>query len=103
MFTVQIVAEPAEIANDEFAYGPDDPTQRIRFVDLHNLINLKLVCYKDLPAARMQDLIDVRRLVEANALDQDFVRHLHPSVHDLFRQALKLNQEEQEINRRREQ
>ena len=55
---------------------------------LKNLINLKLVSYKDLPEERIQDYVDVRKLIEINLLQEDFEKNLHPSVHDLYRKAV---------------
>ena len=83
---------PRDISYDEsfFSLGGDsnNTPQTIRVVDLKNLINLKLVSYKDLPEERIQDYVDVRKLIEINLLQEDFEKNLHPSVHDLYRKAV---------------
>ena len=79
--------EPNEISYDEgfFSLGSQ---QTIRMVDLKNLINLKLLSYKDLPEERTQDYIDVRKLIEINLLDEDYSEQLHPSVRETFLKAV---------------
>jgi hypothetical protein len=79
--------KPSEISYDEgfFALGTQ---QTIRMVDLKNLINLKLVSYKDLPEERGQDYMDVRKLIEINLLGEDYAEQLHPSVRDIFLKAV---------------
>lgn len=79
--------EPNEISYEEgfFALGSH---QTIRMVDLKNLVNLKLVSYKDLPEERGQDYMDVRKLIETNLLGEDYAKQLHPSVRDLFLKAV---------------
>lgn len=81
--------EPKEIAYDEAFFGVNGGDQVVRMVDLQNLINLKLVTYKDLPRERIQDYADVRMLIQNNPLDaEDFAQNLHPSVRDLYMQAV---------------
>lgn len=94
--------EPKEISYEEFSFAVSDPNQKIRFVDLSNLVNLKLVCYKDLPDTRVQDFLDVRKLIESNALGKEFGKKLYPSVHDLFLKAVALNAKEQRHNDERD-
>lgn len=81
--------EPKEIAYDEEFFGVRDSHQIIRMVDLKNLINFKLVSYKDLPRERIQDYADVRMLIKNNPLDEEEVaKDLHPSVRELYREAV---------------
>ena len=81
--------EPHEISYEESFFGVNDSNQLIRVVDLPNLINFKLVSYKDLPRERIQDYADVRMLIRNNPLDtDDLVQQLHPSVRDLFMEAV---------------
>ena len=75
------------MAYEESFFGVGD--QIIRVVDLKNLINLKLVSYKDLPRERIQDYADVRMLIQNNPLDaEDFAKYLHPSVREIFMEAV---------------
>ena len=80
--------EPKEIAYEESFFGSGD--QIIKMVDLKNLINLKLVSYKDLPRERIQDYADVRMLIQNNPLDdaEEFAEFLHPSVREIFLEAV---------------
>lgn len=91
--------EPKEISYDEGPFSLGDP-QQIRMVDLKNLINLKLVCYQDLPEERTMDYLDVRKLIETNLLGDDYAQQLHPSVRNLYRKAVatvkKIKEREQE-------
>ena len=81
--------EPKEISYEESFFGVGDSDQIIRVVDLKNLINLKLVSYKDLPRERIQDYADVRMLIQNNPLDaEDFAKYLHPSVREIFMEAV---------------
>lgn len=80
--------EPREISYDESFFALGNFQQTIRMVDLKNLINLKLVSYKDLPDERAQDYIDVRKLIETNLLGDDYAEQLHPSVRELFLKAV---------------
>ena len=81
--------EPKDIAYEESFFGVGDSDQIIRVVDLKNLINLKLVSYKDLPRERIQDYADVRMLIQNNPLDaEDFAKYLHPSVREIFMEAV---------------
>ena len=80
--------DPKEVSYEEAFYGVDSSNQIIRIVDLKNLINLKLVTYKDLPRERIQDYADVRMLIQNNPLDaEDFSQQLHPSVRELYLEA----------------
>ena len=81
--------EPKDIAYEESFFGVGDSDQIIRVVDLKNLINLKLVSYKDLPRERIQDYADVRMLIQNNPLDAEgFAKFLHPSVREIFMEAV---------------
>mmetsp|Transcript_122522 Transcript_122522/g.342904 ORF Transcript_122522/g.342904 Transcript_122522/m.342904 type:complete len:227 (+) Transcript_122522:102-782(+) len=81
--------EPKEISYEESFFGTGNSEQIIRMVDLKNLINFKLLAYKDLPRERIQDYVDVRMLIKNNPLDAEkFVKHLHSSVHELFKEAV---------------
>jgi hypothetical protein len=56
---------------------PDNVTQtidKVRFVDLVTLVQLKLA------AKRTKDFADVEELIRFNNLDESFAEHLHPSV-----------------------
>lgn len=79
--------EPKEISYDE-SFSELGP-QKIRIVDLYNLINFKLLSYKDLPRDRIQDYIDARMLIRLNLADTDrIVKSLHPSIHEIFWEAV---------------
>jgi hypothetical protein len=77
--------EPASIS---FETEVGDSGVPVHFVTLPNLINLKLLCYKDLPVDRAMDFTDVQRLIEINFLDESLAHLLHPSVWELYQQAL---------------
>lgn len=81
---------PKDISYDENYEGL--PIGRsVKFVDLKNLINLKLISYSDLPDNRMQDFVDVNKLIENNPhLDNDYAEQLHPMVRDLYLKAVKI-------------
>lgn len=81
--------EPKDVSYEESFFGVTDSDQIIRMVDLKNLINFKLASYQDLPRERIQDYADVRMLIQNNPLDaDDFAQQLHPSVRDLYREAV---------------
>ena len=92
--------EPSEISFEGVVFPDND--QMVRVADLINLINLKLVCYKDLPEHRPQDLVDVRRLIQCNKLDGAFADNLHPSVREIFLRAVKLEKEVEEMEKEEE-
>ena len=92
--------EPSEISYEESFFALGDNQQTIRMVDLRNLINLKLISYKDLPDERAQDYIDVRKLIEINLLGDDYVEKLHPSVRELFLKAVATVKKMKERERR---
>ena len=80
--------EPKEISYEESFFGVGNSDQIIRVVDLKNLINLKLLAYKDLPRERIQDYADVRMLIQNNPLDAEtFANSLHPMVREIFMEA----------------
>jgi hypothetical protein len=67
---------------------------RLRFVDLVTLIQLKLA------ARRHQDFGDVVKLIEAQNLDESFARQLHPSVRRDYIECLEEKRREDEYNAR---
>ena len=77
--------EPKEISYEESFLGVNYSNQIIRIVDLHNLVNLKLVSSKSLPRERILDYTGVRMLIQSNPLDAgNFAERLDPSVHKLY-------------------
>lgn len=81
--------EPHEISYEEAFYGVTESDQFIRIVDLPNLITFKLASFQDLPRERIQDYADVRMLIQNNPIDpEDLVKKIHPSVHELFMEAV---------------
>lgn len=80
--------DPSAISYEEKFFSLGDSQQTLRMVDLLNLVNLKLVSYKDLPEERMLDYVDVCKLIEINSLGKDFATSLHPSVHSLYMRAM---------------
>jgi hypothetical protein len=67
---------------------------RLRFVDLVTLIQLKLA------ARRYQDFGDVVKLIEAQNLDESFAERLHPSVRRDYIECLDEKLREDEYNAR---
>ena len=82
--------KPEEISYEE-SYEGLPLGKTVKFVDLKNLINLKLVSYADLPDHRMQDFVDVNKLIENNPhLDEAFAEQLHPMVREYYLKAVKI-------------
>jgi hypothetical protein len=67
---------------------------RIRYVDLKTLIELKLA------ARRWRDFADVVELIRFNHLDESFLKQLHPSVHADFVECLEEKRREDEYEAR---
>jgi hypothetical protein len=63
---------------------------RIKFVDLATLVQLKLA------ARRYQDFADVVNLIRAHGLDESFQDKLHPSLHRDYIECLDENRREDE-------
>lgn len=81
---------PEEISYEE-SYEGLPLGKTVKFVDLKNLVSLKLVSYADLPDNRMQDFVDVIKLIENNPhLDESYAEQLHPSVRDNYIKAVKI-------------
>jgi hypothetical protein len=92
--------EPHKISYEESlaSYGCD---QTVRMVDLENLINLKLISFKDLPKHRIMDYVDILNLIEIHFLDESYTQHLHPSVHDIFLEAVAAVRDKREFEKGR--
>eukprot|EP00545_Synedropsis_sp_CCMP1620_P010168 CAMPEP_0119005832 /NCGR_PEP_ID=MMETSP1176-20130426/1953_1 /TAXON_ID=265551 /ORGANISM="Synedropsis recta cf, Strain CCMP1620" /LENGTH=188 /DNA_ID=CAMNT_0006957681 /DNA_START=183 /DNA_END=749 /DNA_ORIENTATION=+ len=91
---------PAEISYDE-NYDGLPIGRTVKFVDLKNLINLKLISYADLPDNRMQDFVDVNKLIENNPhLDDAYSEQLHPMVRENYKKALRIAMENLEARDR---
>jgi hypothetical protein len=71
-----------------------EPINRLLFVDLVTLIQLKLA------ARRHQDFGDVVRLIEIQNLDESFAQRLHPSVRRDYIECLDEKLREDEYNSR---
>jgi hypothetical protein len=67
---------------------------KIQFIDRVNLIQLKLA------ARRHQDFADVVSLISIHNLDESFLDHLHPSVHQDFIECLEEKRREDEYEAR---
>jgi hypothetical protein len=65
-------------------HGLTTEVDRIRFLSLEKLIELKLASGR--AAHRLGDLNDVQRIIEALNLPQHFAERLDPSVRDSFRE-----------------
>lgn len=90
---------PKDISFEE-SYEGIPEGQTVRFIDLPNLINLKLLSYRDLPDTRMKDMVDVINLIEHNNLNESFVEHLHPSVHQNYFKALDIARKNKQASNR---
>jgi hypothetical protein len=69
---------------------------KVRYIDLKTLIELKLAAH------RYQDFADVVNLIGANRLDESFMSRLHPSVHRDFIECLEEKRREDEYERRQD-
>jgi hypothetical protein len=73
----------------------------VQFIDMANLINLKLTSALSLPS-RLKDKVDVMELVKAANLTEDYARYLHPSVCSAFQEIVKIVEQERELEKKRE-
>jgi len=71
--------------------------ERIRVLDLHTLVQLKLA------ARRYQGFADVVNLIRAHRLDESFLPKLHSSLHRDFIECLEEKRREDEYGARQEQ
>ena len=71
--------------------------ENLHFVDLKNLIELKLA------ARRHQDFADVVNLIRANQLDPSFAANLHPSVQGDYIECLEEMRREDQYELRQDQ
>lgn len=91
---------PEEISYEE-SYEGLPLGMTVKFVDLKNLISLKLVSYADLPERRMQDFVDVIKLIENNPqLDEAYAEQLYPSVRENYTKAVRIAMENKEDRER---
>lgn len=77
---------------------PDGVAQvinNLRYINLRNLIELKLA------ARRHKDFADVVDLIRHNDLDESFMSQIHPTVHKDFIECLEEKRREDEYEKRR--
>ncbi|MFN4257989.1 MAG: hypothetical protein ACK4RK_01730 [Gemmataceae bacterium] len=67
-----------------------EPINKIQYINLTTLIQLKLA------ARRYQDFADVVNLISVHNLDQSFMERLHPSLHRDFIECLQEKRREDE-------
>ncbi len=78
-----VFPSPQEASFEKLVLGESVP-----FLDLAHLVSLKLVSYGDDNEGRLQDLLDVRKLMEANSLDPSFASRIHPYARESFLKQL---------------